>query len=262
VKRNLRCRRYQCAIALPLFPFLYEHVVPLPLHIYLGLGQQLMDMVDDELIAEADRMDYLALITQCKGTPLGVYSAQKYTSAMSFNGGELKKLIDGDNLPVPINRISNEETCIYLHLLHQAVRSLRLFLLSNDSFDAQQLYDFNELVTFIGDTWPRRKLRVKPKVHMLFHCVEFVRQHHALGRYGEGPIESCHHDVHFTFENHGNSGGNLVSKQRRLHSDIVQRRISRVESESIPLPPAPRLCPQCGHPWARYLHGGHVHVCA
>ena len=105
-------------------------------------------------------------------------------------------------------------------------------------------------------------VRVKPKVHMLFHCVEFVRQYHALGRYGEAPIESCHHDVHFTFENHGNSGGNLVSKQRRLHSDIVQRRVSRVESESIVLPPTPRLCPQCGQPWARYLNGGHVHVCA
>ena len=210
-----------------------------------------MDMVDEELTAEANRDDFAALVLQCKGTPLGVYSAQKYSASQTFNGGELKKLIDGEDLPVIIDQITNEETRVYFHVLHQAVRSVRNFLLSNDSFDAQQLCEFNELVLFIGEVWPRRKSRVKPKVHMLFHCVEFVRQHHALGRYGEAPIESCHHDVHFTFENHGNSGGNLVSKQRRLHSDIVQRRVSRVESESIVLPPNPRLCPQCGQPWAR-----------
>jgi len=255
----MRRRLHQCVTAYPLFPFLNEHVVPLPLHIYLGLGKQLMDMVDEELVNELDHDDFAALMERCKGTPLNIYSGQKYSSIQSFNGGELKKLVDAPDLPLLIDRLADEERRVYFHILHQSVQSLRPFLLSNDTLESQQLDEFNELVNLIGDAWPRRQERVKPKVHMLFHCVAFAREHNALGRYGEAAIESSHHDVHFKFEEHGNNGRYFISKQRRMHSDIIQRRVSRVESGAIPPAPVPRLCPNCQQPWAKHLNGGHEH---
>ena len=150
----MRRRLHQCVTAHPLFPFLYEHVVPLPLHIYLGLGKQLMDIVDEELIADHD--DFVALMERCKGTPLNIYSGQKYSSIQSFNGGELKKLVDAPDLPLLIGRLVDEERRMYLYIIHQSVQSLRPFLLSNDTLNPQQLDEFNALVNLISDAWPRR----------------------------------------------------------------------------------------------------------
>ena len=106
----------------------------------------------------------------------------------------------------------------------------------------------------------RSRMRRNPR-RMLFHCVAFAERHDYLGAYSESSIESAHHDVHLTFENHGSSGRHIVHKQRRMHSDIIQRRISRIECGHITLPPTPRLCHTCGRSSAKYLNHGQQHHC-
>ena len=145
----------------------------------------------------------------------------------------------------------------------QTFRALIPFLLSPDPLRLEQVAEFKELVNLIGDAWHRNKNVIKPKVHMLFHCIAFSEQLSYLGAFSESSIESAHHDVHLTFENHGSSGRHLVHKQRRMHSDIVQRRISRIECGNItlPLPSTPRLCHMCGRSIAKYLNNGQQHQC-
>ena len=245
----------------PLFPFLYDRIVPLPLHIFLGLGNQLVQLVEDELTEGDDAADFAIFVGNCKATPTDIYGAQKRSATQTLNGGELKRIIHSPEFSNFIERAEDEETCMYLYVLLDSLFQVSPFLLSPERLTRREVSDFTRLVIFIGDVWHRNNDVVKPKVHMLSHCAEFARQHRGLGAYNESPMESSHHDVHLTFERHSNCGHNTSLKERRTQSDISQRRISRVTSGRIPPPPTPRLCPQCGHPSAKYLNHGQPHLC-
>jgi hypothetical protein len=218
-------------------------------------------LVEQELTDDDDQADLAIFLGTCKATPSGIGGATKRSAALTLNGGELKKIIHSPQFSVFIDHIEDEQKKIYLHILLDSLCRLFPFLLSPNPMTHQQVATFTELVIFIGEVWHRNNEVVKPKVHMLFHCVDFARQQQGLGAYNESPIESSHHDVHLTFENHSNSGSNIVNKERRTLSDISQRRTSRIESGRIPLPPTPRLCHMCGRPSAKYLNNGQQHRC-
>lgn len=245
----------------PIFPFLYERVVPLPLHIFLGLGNHLVDLIKKDLDHEDHLLDFDSFMHRHKATPMNIHGAQKASGHQTLHGPEIQSLVHDPQLVFHMNRIADEAQRSFLHSLLLNYKKLIPFLLSPEPMNDDQVTDFRNLVFLLGDTWHRNKYAVKPKIHMLFHCVAFMEQHGYLGAYSESSIESAHHDVHQTFENHGSQGQNLVHKQRRMHSDIVQKRISRVESGSILLPPTPRLCPRCGVPSAKYMNNGHLHQC-
>jgi hypothetical protein len=218
-------------------------------------------LVEQELSEDDDQADFAIFIGNCKATPCGIGGSQKRSTSMSLSGGELKKIIYSPEFSRLVDCVADETKKILLHIYLQSVRELMPFLLSPDPLDLDRRREFRQLVTLIGDTWHRNKDVVKPKVHMLFHCVEFVEQYGNLGGYNESSIESAHHDVHLTFENHGSSGRNLVYKQRRMHSDILQKRISRIECGYIASAPTPRLCHMCGRPSAKYLNNNQPHQC-
>jgi hypothetical protein len=245
----------------PIFPFLYNRIVPLPLHIFLGLGNQLVNLLEQALTDDDDLADLAIFLGTCKATPSGIGGTTKRSAALTLNGGELKKIIQSPQFSVFIDNIDDEETKIYLHILLDSLCSLLPFLLSPTPMSHQQLATFTELVIFIGEVWHRNNDIVKPKIHMLFHCVDFAREQQGLGAYNESPIESSHHDVHLTFENHSNCGSKIVNKERKTLSDISQRRLSRIDSGRIRLPPSPRLCHMCGRPSAKYLNNNQPHQC-
>ena len=236
-------------------------MVPLPLHIFLGLGNQLVELVEQELTENDDQADLAIFIGVCKATPTDIGGASKQSAAHALNGGELKRIAHSPEFHLIIDRVIDENKKIYLHVLLDSFRSLVSILLSPKTMDRNAISAFTELVILIGDTWHRNKDVVKPKVHMLAHCVDFAREHHGLGGYNESPMESSHHDVHLTFELHSNCGKNITLKERRTQSDISQRRLSRIQSGRIPPPPTPRLCPMCGQPSAKYLNHGRQHQC-
>ena len=53
---------FKCVVNSPIFPFLYNRVVPLPLHIFLGLGNQLVELVEQELTENDDQADFAIFI--------------------------------------------------------------------------------------------------------------------------------------------------------------------------------------------------------
>jgi len=260
-RTNRSSRRFKCVVDAPIFPFLYDRIVPLPLHIFLGLGNQLIELVEDELTEGDDAADLAVFVGSCKTTPAGIHGAQKRAAAQALNGGELNHIVHSPQFPTFVECVVDEEMRVKLRVHLNVLRTVIPFLLSPAPLSPPQITEFRQLVNRIGAVWHRNKSVVKPKVHMLFHCVAFAEQHGHLGAYNESSMESAHHDVHLTFENHSSQGRHLAHKQRRMHSDIVQRRISRVESGNILPPPAPHLCPQCGHPSAKYLNHGQQHQC-
>ena len=254
--------RFKCVLTAPIFPFLYNRVVPLPLHIFLGLGNQLVQLVEDELTEGDDAADFAIFVGSCKATPADINGAQKRSAARTLNGGELKHIVHSPEFLLFIECVVDEEMKTYLHVLLEVFLRLLPFLLSPERLSRREISDFTRLVILIGDVWHRNKDVVKPKVHMLSHCAQFAAQHRGVGAYNESPMESSHHDVHLTFERHSNCGRNTPLKERRTQSDISQRRISRVASGRIPPPPTPRLCPQCGRPSAKYMNHGQQHQCS
>jgi len=75
------------------FPFLYDRIVPLPLPIFLGLGNQLVQLVEDELTEGDDAADFAIFVGNCKATPADIYGAQKRSATQTLNGGEIKRII-------------------------------------------------------------------------------------------------------------------------------------------------------------------------
>ena len=78
--------RFKCVVASPIFPFLYNRVVPLPLHIFLGLGNQLVELVEKALTENDDQADFGIFIGGCKATPADINGAHKRSAAQSLNG--------------------------------------------------------------------------------------------------------------------------------------------------------------------------------
>jgi hypothetical protein len=220
-----------------------------------------MDLIKKELGDEDLRLDFSNFVRGHKATPKNVLGAQKASGYQTLHGPEIISIVHDPQLVSFLDRIPNEAQRLFLHILFRNYETLVHFLLSPAAMTRDQVADFRSLVRLLGDAWHRNKDAVKPKIHMLFHCVAFMEQYGSLGAYSESSIESAHRDVHQTFENHGSQGQNLVHKQRRMHSDIVQKRISRMESSSIPPAPTPRKCPRCGIPSANYMNNGHPHEC-
>jgi len=228
-----------------------------------------VELVEQELTENDDQADFAIFIGGCKSTPADINGASKQSAAQSLNGGELKKIAHSPEFSRLIDCVGNEDKKLLFHSYLHSFRALVPFLLSPATMNRRQISEFTELVIFIGDTWHRSIKRiknryvevVKPKVHMLSHCVEFAREHGGLGAYNESPVESSHHDVHLTFERHSNCGRNTTIKERKTLSDINQRRTSRIYSGRILPPPTPRLCPACGRPSAKYMNNGQLHQC-
>ena len=61
--------RFKCTVASPIFPFLYNRVVPLPLHIFLGLGNQLLELMEQELTEDDDQADSAIFIVAARQRP-------------------------------------------------------------------------------------------------------------------------------------------------------------------------------------------------
>lgn len=260
-RKNRATKNHQGVISSPIFPFLYNSIVPPPLHIYLGLGNQLIQLVQSELLEEKDRLDFSTYLKKNKATSQNVSGAHKYSAGLALNGGELKKVVHCTKFFNFIDRIKNEEKKIYFHILLQSFQSLIPFLLSHESLDRGKLTEFTRLVIFIGEIWIRNRNTIKPKIHMLSHCAAFAKEQQTLGVFNECAIESTHHDVHLTFENHSNRGQNTINKERRTQSDISQHRISRVCSGRVKQSPNPRVCKICGQYSAKYMNNNVNHVC-
>jgi len=114
-----------------------------------------------------------------------------------------------------------------LTTLHEWMKSLQQYLLSSQQFDDDEVTVFESFVSFLIKNWVSyTHTTVTPKVHMLLHCVEFMRTHHALGRYNESQLEHCHSDVNqLLANNHKNFITDEAERLRRCLADIALKRI-------------------------------------
>lgn len=194
-----------------------SNVVPLPLHILLGLSHYMLQAME-KIAGEEHFKSTMNSIKQVHEKPAGL------SDLFTLNGNEInkwikqqkgKQLISLLNDPIKINKINK---------MNEWMTQLQHHLLTNQPFTPVDIQSFNQLVIEMQTQWvdivSHRRV---PKLHMLTHCVEFAQRHNYLGRYSESRIENCHSLVNNLRENnHSNLGSNEKEKLRRCSVSIVE----------------------------------------
>ena len=99
-----------CVVFAAIFPFLLQLIAPLPLHIFLELGNQLVEMVKGAVAGSAHALDFDSLVRGHTATPAGTYGARHASAVNSLHGPELEGVVseiivfNNSSIGFPLNR--------------------------------------------------------------------------------------------------------------------------------------------------------------
>ena len=180
-----------------------DRIVPLPLHIYLGLCNKIIGKV-------AAGGNTGPIKTHTLNTSSGRSRLHDLT------GPEVSRYIKKRllSLVAPSDGID-------LHILQYWMEQLHTHLLHKKRWETAHEKEFSSFVDELLINWEAAtNTRVTPKCHMLTHCRAFVAAHHHLARYGESQMESYHATFRYTEQhNHSNQGNNTAERLRRTLAD-------------------------------------------
>jgi len=250
----------------PLIPALYQkdHLVPLPLHVFLGLGQSITTALVTELKKmSADSLqayyDFLYR-RKYKQVPSSTTLAMKPSAANTFNGEELRRMIndreiiadpaeEGKTIEIwpiweEINKLQAQDRND-LSIVHKkanittrlkALSEMTEYLSSRKKFTPERVRQFNTLVKKYAHKWINLRTKKSiPKSHMIFHCVSFARKWGFLSPFGENPIESHHGDIKRAFARHSNNEADMPFKKQMFVAKNIAIRRSCVVREGYNL---------------------------
>ena len=193
-------------------------ILPTPLHVFLGIGNRIIDKVLPRLVDPVK-------LAAAKQSVKSVYSygSGGVTNVHELNGPELAKFVKQE-----WDFIQDEKAAKLL----QWMRALHQHLLHKRQWTNDEITQFRSVVSDIQTQWQTvTGQKPFPKLHMLTHCVEFASIHRYLGKYSEAQIESCHSIInHAIKHSHHNQGKQLGEKLRRSLADISLRAIKLVLS--------------------------------
>lgn len=194
----------------PLLVIPADRIVPLPLHVFIGLGNRIVRKV---LPNYATEWSYESAIKDARQVHTGGGGGRADCS--DLNGQEIAHWLKNH----PHNNWQDDPTmsrvCIWLQDLYD-------HLLDGTQWDAAKVASFTAIVAEIQQQWQNTTgQKPFPKLHMLTHCAQFAAQHSALGAFSEARIESSHHTLNIlATRTHANQGGNEGERIRRVLSDV------------------------------------------
>ena len=177
----------------PLVRIRSDRIVPLPLHLYLGINNRIINDVFVELLGQIHVDAQVARVktshTPGKGGLSDIYR---------MNGPELHRWIKWE--------LSEEVLCsakaagkirrgveAKVRILVSWMETLEDRLLSAKDWETKDLAAFRTFLDDIHEHWIEvTGDNVFPKLHMLRHALEFAETYHFLGKVSEAQIESCH----------------------------------------------------------------------
>ena len=193
-----------------------DRIVPLPLHIFLGISNKLVGEVFPALLGEE------ALSSAWRSVKsIHSHGSSGAAAVHDLNGAELTNWLKQHRWKqITHNRSTLASADI--PLMDDWMRGLQSHLLhKRDWSDAEQA-SFSQLVQEMQQFWVSiTNTRVFPKLHMLTHASEFARRYNALGRYAESHIEAYH--AHFNrlyTGTHYNQGSKTAERIRRCLADL------------------------------------------
>jgi hypothetical protein len=215
-------------VHIPLLLVPSDRIVPLPLHVFLGLSNRLIFHVFPQWFPEANIVQLISTIKTLHTPGCGGLS-----DLHELNGPEIVKWIKSGcneklfasvggafSLPVRV-RAAFSSCCKWMEQLHSA-------LLRTKDWTVAEIAEWQSTVQHILSNWRKETGQDPfPKVHMLRHSGEFLARHQVLGRLSEAQMESCHAAFNRLFNTiHHNSSHNTTERIRRCLADLALQKVA------------------------------------
>ena len=217
-------KREECVIgeysqvSSPLLIIPSDRIVPLPLHVFLGIGNKIIkDILIQQLYVDEKKLHHS--ISLIKST-----SQSGLSSIFALTGQELYDWSRISTLLAQLtsdNHTQTERDNIAKVL--RWVRELGASLFHRREWTRADRVSFSSLVAEMRSKWKETtNTPVTPKVHMLSHAVEFIQLHHSLGTHSEAHIESYHARFNKKYSiNHRKKSDEEGERIRRCHADLL-----------------------------------------
>jgi hypothetical protein len=218
-----------------------SRIVPSPLHLFLGIGNKLITIARSSMKYINKNNKRVTITVKTKGvikldkspnSLLDDYirinikqrcSTQNYTTkpsaAFDLNGKELSDLLEhaADFCAL----IPGEGARKRILKCFEYLKKLKRLLLSVSLLTQADLGALASGVKNIQSNWTKlTKRNPFPKLHMLYHAVEFAQTYGYLGRYSEAAIESHHGAVREAAVQHTNMAHQKELRLQRILSDL------------------------------------------
>jgi hypothetical protein len=200
-----------------------QRIVPLPLHVFLGIGNRIILHIYPQLVTKACVLKVLEPIKTIHSPGSGGLA-----DIHGLNGPELTRWIKGDLVskllascqPSPPHLPKRDSN---MRLMDHWLQALYKHMLHRRRWDPAEKWEFRNTVDAIIEGWCSvTGDHIFPKLHMLFHARAFAETHGHLGRYSEAPIESMHAHMNRLFHTtHRNSSHNQPEQYRRSLADVA-----------------------------------------
>ena len=208
-----------------------EFIVPIPLHLLLGIGNKI---ILECLPALLGAQSVAGSVSKIKTAHTPGHGG--ITDVHGLNGPEIARFIQTaydeleDDAPLTIDRTKMEKLMEWLKKLHTN-------LLKKTEWNQTSLDNFYQLIRDIWLHWESTSgLKAFPKLHMLVHAWEFAQRFHILREVSEAQIESYHYKFGAKqHQHHMNQAKHPAEQQRRALADTTLEAIRPVlRSTSAP----------------------------
>lgn len=202
----------------PLLTLPSSHIVPTPLHVFLGLCNKLIKDVFPAKLGKNTVKDAISLVKTTHAT-----SSPGLAAVHDLNGVELSNLCKHGIAYNLADACDDKDTSVAVEKLAGWMEKLHEHLLHKDDWSAEKRASFATLVDELHRDWKSATgTNPTPKVHMLGHSIDFALKHGAVGRYSEARIESHHAQFNRKqCHTHNNQGKNMSGKLRRSLADLT-----------------------------------------
>jgi hypothetical protein len=210
----------------PLLAVAATNIVPLPLHLLLGICNRIIGKVYPLLVPELLLSSTVGSVKDYSVTTPGA------ASVFELNGKAVSRWVsrgcDAEMLE-QLHILTPPATLSALSTLAAWMQGLHTHLLHKREWSPSDAAAFVLLICHIHTHWTTVTASAPfPKLHMLLHAAAFAMQHRHLGKYAESQIESYHALYNQRYNTqHNNQGSHIAERSRRSHADtLIARAVS------------------------------------
>lgn len=202
-------------------PLIHIHssfIVPSPLHVFLGIGNRIIDILK-EWINNKKLFEKELSTIKTLHAPGNTGSSDLY----GLNGQEIKKFL---NKKIDVKLIEqgnlDENKIKKIRKLFSWLRGLQHYLLETTIVNENSFSSFQTLILDIWKYWQSTSEdTVFPKLHLLMHNYHFMKEHKILSQVSEQQLEAYHSQFNTKYWKHHNNIKEIPKRLKRSLADLT-----------------------------------------
>lgn len=207
----------------PLLTINPDHIVPTPLHLFLGISNRIIldalkEILGESVVLEAVKSIKTVHTAGCTGL----------SDLYDLNGPEISKFIKKEcSTDIITSAVASSSTSTSTKasysVLSRWLKQLHHSLLHSNNWTTTDIDAWRSAVNDIHQHWQQEThSSAFPKLHMLHHTIDFAERYRFLGKVSEAQIESFHATFNELFhKHHHNMSNNTGERLRRCLADAT-----------------------------------------